>query len=406
MKSFILTLLFQIALLSSFAQTDEIVSMGSGYANQSFYSLENGEVSNVSNTDWDIAFMSDAFNSSILVNDNIGTSLYLYGGNVANWNAVDTTGMIWTPLYNSETKWEEGAFIQLASETDPFDYGWGSYNIITHLVTGNKIFILELGDGSFKKVVIESLDLGTYSFKYADLDGENEVNESISGSDYSEKNFWYYSIQDEMVIDREPVSESWDITFTRYTSEIFPGANYTVAGALQNIGLQASEARGVEVDDALWTDYAFEDDINIIGSDWKFFNMAIFEYVIEDSLSYFVQDQTGNVWHLIFTDFGGSATGNISFTKEMVSATGLDEDFAVDFAVFPNPASEQLNVVVPVEAEPVMARIIDMRGAVVALESWNSGIQHNINVSGIPAGFYLLEVEVNGRLGHERLVIN
>lgn len=405
MRSLILTITFQIALLSSFAQIDDSVSLGQGYTNQSFYSLENGEVANVVNTDWDIAFMTDAFNSSVLINDNIGTALYLYSNDVSEWASVDTTGMTWTALHNSETEWERGAFISLASELDPFDYGWGAYNIVTHLVQGNKIFILELSNGTFKKVIIESLNLGTYTFKYADVDGSNEVEASANGADYDTKNFWYYSVQNGTVIDREPASDSWDLTFTRYNSEVFPGGNYVVSGALQNIGIVAAEAAGVDVDDSEWTDYAMAEEISILGADWKTFDMDIFQYVIADSLSYFVQDQGGNVWKLVFTGFGGGSTGDIDFTKEMVSATSLDEDSKVDFAVYPNPSSGQVTVVLPVDTDPVRARLLDASGRTVSQDVWSQGFQHQMDFSGIPAGIYILEMEMNGRFGHERLMI-
>ncbi|NNK80880.1 MAG: hypothetical protein HKO93_05240, partial [Flavobacteriales bacterium] len=370
MRAIILTLSLSLFINLS-SQVDDMVSLSAGYVNQSFYSLENGEVANVINTDWDIAFMSDAFNSSIIINDNIGTQLYLYSNNSEDWDAVDTTGLDWAPLYNSEFRWEEGAFVQLASEVDPFDYGWGIYNFITHVVTGNRIFILELADGTFKKVIIESLDLGTYTFKYADLDGQNEVVESVSGADYNTKNFWYYSLQNETVIDREPASDSWDITFTRYITEALPGQNYLVTGVLQNIGITASEAREIEVDDAEWTDYSLFEDINVVGSDWKYFNLDQFQYIVEDSLSFFVQDQGGNVWKLIFTDFDGTSTGDIEFTKEMVSATGLDEQGKVDFTVFPNPSLGQMTVILPIEDELVRWSVVDMKGAVVIQDSWN-----------------------------------
>ncbi|NND93620.1 MAG: T9SS type A sorting domain-containing protein [Flavobacteriales bacterium] len=404
MRAIILTLSLSLFINLS-SQVDDMVSLSAGYVNQSFYSLENGEVANVINTDWDIAFMSDAFNSSIIINDNIGTQLYLYSNNSEDWDAVDTTGLDWAPLYNSEFRWEEGAFVQLASEVDPFDYGWGIYNFITHVVTGNRIFILELADGTFKKVIIESLDLGTYTFKYADLDGQNEVVESVSGADYNTKNFWYYSLQNETVIDREPASDSWDITFTRYITEALPGQNYLVTGVLQNIGITASEAREIEVDDAEWTDYSLFEDINVVGSDWKYFNLDQFQYIVEDSLSFFVQDQGGNVWKLIFTDFDGTSTGDIEFTKEMVSATGLDEQGKVDFTVFPNPSLGQMTVILPIEDELVRWSVVDMKGAVVIQDSWNFGFQHEVNLGDLETGIYLLQVEKEDGIGQERIII-
>ena len=381
------------------------VSLSPGYATQSFYALQDGEVANVNNTDWDIAFMTDAFNSSILVNDNVATSLYLYSSDVSDWSSVDTAGTTWTELYNSETEWEKGAFTKPQSSVDPFDYGWGQYNVITHIVTGNRIFIIKLSNGEYKKVIIEGLDLGTYSFKYADLDGSNEVSESVNSADYGSKNFWYYSMQTQEIIDREPATETWDLTFTRFTSEIAPDFNYVVAGALQNVNITAAEASEMATDEAVWHEYPMMEDINVLGADWKYFDMDIFEYVIEESLSYFVQDGDGNVWQLIFTGFGGAADGTIDFTKEMISATGLNEDSMVEFSVYPNPNNGFVTVILPIEQDQAYYTLIDGQGRAVYADTWSSGFEHGIDLFNVPAGIYLLQVEMNGAIGQQRLVI-
>ncbi|NNC83300.1 MAG: T9SS type A sorting domain-containing protein, partial [Flavobacteriales bacterium] len=229
--------------------------------------------------------------------------------------------------------------------------------------------------------------------------------ETISGTDYSTKNFWYYSLQTGEVIDREPVAESWDITFTRYSSEIFPGANYIVSGVFQNQEVLASEARTVEIDDAQWTDQPMSEEMNIIGSDWKYFDMDIFQYVVEDSLSYFVQDREGNVWHLWFTAFDGSSTGDIEFTKQMVSATGVDDIGQVDFTVFPNPVIGQAQVVLAVENEPIRYSLFDMNGRIVAKDTWTNGLRHSLDVSALQQGIYMLQVERDGGFGQQRILV-
>ena len=54
--------------------------------------------------------------------------------------------------------------------------------------------------------------------------------------------------------------------------------------------------------------------------------MDIFQWEIIGNLSYFVEDQAGQVWHMVFTGFGGAGTGDIEFTKELVGqVTSLEE---------------------------------------------------------------------------------
>ncbi len=410
MRNSILTVLLFISSLmagnlSAQAVADQ-VSLGQGYTEQSFYSLQDGEVANVSNIDWDIAFLTEGFNSSILVNDNTFTLVYLYSNEISDWATVDTTGITWEPLRNSEVDWKKGAFTQTQNFSDPFDYGWGQYaGPPTHIVSGNKVFILEVGNGDFKKIIIESLDFGVYTFKYANLDGSDEVVETVNNADFGTKNFWYYSVQNQEVIDREPATETWDITFTPYSSEVAPGLNYLVVGALHNLGVSTSQVAGVPVDDADWSNYPMVEDINIMGSDWKYFDMENFVYVIEEDLSYFVQDGAGNVWQIVFTGFSGSSEGTIEFTKELISVTGLNESSLIDFSVFPNPSNGRLDVILPIEVDQAYYTVVDALGRAIVSDTWTGGFQHTLDLYDVPSGVYLLQIEMNGAIGQETIIV-
>lgn len=55
-------LLLAIALpFAANAQVADMVSVNPGYTNQTFYSMQNGTVSSVVNTDWDLAFQVSGF---------------------------------------------------------------------------------------------------------------------------------------------------------------------------------------------------------------------------------------------------------------------------------------------------------------------------------------------------------
>ena len=114
------------------AQNNQI-SLSSGYSNQSFFSMQNGEVLNIPNNDWDIAFSTDAFSSTIRINDGKGVELYTYHlGDTSNWSTINnsTQNIVINPMYNSDLDWEFGAFGN--NQTSGFDYGWGVYNMQTH----------------------------------------------------------------------------------------------------------------------------------------------------------------------------------------------------------------------------------------------------------------------------------
>ena len=101
-----------------FAQNSQMISLGAGYSNQSFYSFENGEVANVDNTNWDIAFSVSGMGSAVRINGGYGMELFTYpNGDLNDWSTLDTSGMSsWTSQINSDESWSLGAFDQNADE--------------------------------------------------------------------------------------------------------------------------------------------------------------------------------------------------------------------------------------------------------------------------------------------------
>jgi len=404
MKQFFSILTLSLFSLAINAQVSDVVSLTPGYAVQSFYSLESGEVASVDATDWDIAFSTNAFGSSILVNDNIGMALYLVPAGVS-YAEVDSAGMsTWEQLRNSDSDWNKGAFVSPADETNGFDYGWGIYDPTTHVVTGDRVFLMRMADESFRKVEVLDLTFGVYNFHSALLDGSDEQTGTVNSAAYETKNFVYYSFASDEAIDREPASDTWDITFTRYTEELPGIGNYLVTGALTNIGLNSAEIRNTPTADAYASDATFSEDISELGSDWKQFDMSIFQYIIEDDLSYFVTDQQGNTWKIIFTGFGGSMTGDIMFDKEIV-AVGLDEEETIAFETYPNPSEGNVTLTFPIEEQGIAMQLIDLSGRIVAEQQLIAGATHQLDFNAQPAGMYILNIQAEGRNAQQIIVL-
>ncbi len=293
---------------------EKSLTMGIDYVNDIYYSLSNGVVAEVSRTNWDVAFSVDAMSSSILINDGAGVTLKEYPTTDGwNWsNAIDTAGYFeWDVLYNSDESWEEGAFGQNATEHP--NYGWGEYNMTTHNVEGVAMYIIELINGDFKRIFVEEKNAMSqeYTFKYSDIDGTNEVSETISFADLS-SNFVYYSIVDESIVaDREPDAATWDLLFTKYIDN---SINYNVIGVKQNrVVLAIDEDDVLDLSIETYVDTEFDDNITEIGSDWKDFDMGTFLYAVDSDRIYFVKDQNEHVYKIIFKEFEGSSTGNITF---------------------------------------------------------------------------------------------
>lgn len=284
---------------------EDSVTMGAGYANDIYYSFENGIVAETPRVSWDIAFAVDAQSSAILINEAAGVELKAYPsvGTTPEemWaESIDLTGYdSWEQLRNPDTTWAEGAFGMNAE--GPLNYGWGNYNVISHNVEGSCLYIIKTRGGSMMKIFIES-KLSTqrkYIFKYADLETKAEFSEELDCS-ASTANFVYYSLENNDRVDREPDSSTWDILFTKYHNW---DENYMVTGVLANTTVMSIEKDGVGFNNCSWDEAEFSDDINIIGSDWKSFDMANMVYNTDEDRIFVVKDISGNQYLLKFTGF-------------------------------------------------------------------------------------------------------
>ncbi len=391
------------------AQTPQTVSLGAGYMDQVWYSLQNGVQATHPANEWDLAFEIQGFTAAILINtQKAGLELHRAPYALSQWASMDTAGIAaWPILQNADTSWSHGAFNE-GITSDPYDLGWGVYNPITHIVTGDSLYVVRLANGTWRKLRIDALTTGVYTFTHANIDGSDEVSGAISKIDFTGKNFAYWSLETNTAIDREPLSADWDITFCRYVTFI-PGP-YAVTGVLHNKQVTASRSGGAPPADAVWTDAVFNTHINTIGFDWKTFDMGTFQYVIEDSLAYFVKDVPGNIWKVVFTGFDGSSSGNIAFTTELVSLTGMSElmDPVDDLSVFPNPSSDgTIQLLFCGTMDQATVFVLDPAGRVVlrkSLEDHASDILR-MDVSALSAGVYSVRVDTPGGSRVARCVI-
>ena len=402
LKSLVLFIFFSS---SVFAQTTDTVSIGTSYSEQVYYSLENGVQSSVSKSDWDIAFETGSSTGiSILINASTGTELFVYPGDTTDWSSLDTTGMRlnWTQRHNADTSWAYGAFSQ---DQSGFFVGWGTYNMITHVITGDKLFVIKLSNGIYQKIWIKSLSGGTFHFRHATLNNSMDMLHSVKKSDYSTKNFAYFSLKNHNTIDKEPASDQWDLFFGQYTA--FVPTPYLVTGLLQNAGVSAAKAYPVN-DPSTYVDHSahtFSDYINVLGYDWKSFNMTNMDYDIVDSTVYFVQTVAGDIWKLVFVDFEGSSTGNFIFTKEHVHFAGLSEKASIEFRMFPNPASDVLNIVLPAHTKYLL-EIIDLSGKLVFQKSIVSpGPVLSTRLPELKSGLYMVRISDSVSSGTSRLLV-
>ncbi|MEN8201999.1 MAG: hypothetical protein ABFS28_05335, partial [Bacteroidota bacterium] len=297
------------------AQEQKEVLTGDGYANDVYYSLENGTVTTVQRDNWDIGFITQVYSISILANNGSGVELYTYSnGTINDWASLDTSGMLWKPMYNSLETWDMGAFS--ANETGHPDYGWGTYS--SAIITGDSLYVIKTISGAYKKLAIveKAAMANTWEFKYANLDGTEEQTVTLEANDYPDPGFIHYSLDSMKFQEREPATEDWDLLFTKYYDYTIP---YSVTGVLTNEDhIVAQEVSGADLDQAThveFEDTSFVSHISIIGSDWKKFDMGSMAYVLSDTTVFFVKKYTeaedSLYYKIYFTGFSGSMGGGI-----------------------------------------------------------------------------------------------
>ena len=407
--------IISLVLLHSFflAQTNDSVSLNSSCSHQSFYNFNDGEIANVDNTNWDLAFSSGGYGSAIRINSQAGVELYVYpNGDINDWNSVDITNISnWPSIINSDTTWSIGAFNATSDPTNSLDLGWGVYSTITHHITGDSLHIIKLSNGDYKKLQMIKLSSGNYEFKYANIDGTNEVVTSVSKSNYTSKNFGYYSITNNNELDREPTSSSWHILFTKYVTEIYPGMNYGVTGVLTNKNIEVAKAENVDLTNVSHSGYSFSSQINTIGFDWKSYNMNSFSYDITDSLCFFVKDDQGSIWKLQLTGFEGNSTGNIHFNVEnILSASDNITDKNI-FAIYPNPTtSKEIKIIYDINHRTSSlnkVKFFDINGKLVkSIKLANNGFnERNLNLYDLKSGVYFVSLITDEKSFQQKLII-
>ncbi len=394
----------------------DTVSVGAGYINQKYYSLQNDEQGTQAKDNWDIGFEITGYAGTILANtQKANFAVYKTPYSIANYATIDTTGMSsWPLLYNSDQTWDIGAFNRGANPSSSNDLGWGVYDVNTHIITGDSCYVIKLSANSYKKIKFENLSGGIYTFEYANINGTSSQTATINKSTYIGKNFAYYDMTSNAPVDREPVSANWDLTFGRYTAFI-PTA-YPVVGVMSNKGVKVSQADNVAspVTYNTWSAHTLNSNITEIGHDWKYFNLSGNTWWLSQDTVYFVKDKPGNIWKMRFTNFGGSATGNVVFSKEKLSTVGIADvtgNIISKVTVYPNPSNGS-NTTLLFSTENEIAKIaiaiMDINGKLISEDTitTNNGInQHILNAASLNSGVYFIQLNAASYKTIQKLII-
>ncbi|MFT4644514.1 MAG: hypothetical protein ACI8ZX_000917 [Planctomycetota bacterium] len=385
---------------SIFSQINDSIDMTAGYALDVYYNLETGNHPEISNSEWTVAFSTGAQTSSILINDGRDVELYKTTEDIANFATIgfaDTAGIAntWTKIYNDYQDWEHSAYED--GTTGHPNYGWGSYNSVSHIVTGDKVFILKSLNSTYYKTMVVKKDNGAWHYRYATLDNSMDTTLVYQATDLLERNFAFLNMDNHTVLNREPSNTDWDMLFTKYYDT---GISYTTTGVLVNKGVEVLQVDGDTTHTATYVGETFGEATNAIGTGWKSFNMTTFTFDIVAGRTYFVKQLDGDIYKLIFTRFDGQSTGKTLFSKELLTSapSAINENGNINaFSIYPNPTNNIAHILFDADAQyQTEISIYNVVGKQVYNEtlSINHGLSTvNIDVKDLHQGIYFVKIQ-------------
>lgn len=399
-----LLILFTFISVAFWAQTAETVSMGAGYAQNVYYKLSTQTETTYPSASWDLAFYRNLNTEmNIRVNHQNVTNVYVASTSISDWSTISVSNeSSWTSYYNSATNWSEGAFYQPRVDGNAFDYGWGLYNLATHHVVGNRIFVLKFVNGDYYKVLIQDF-YGGYTFKYAKWDATGSVwnadqNVSLPNSQNTDRLYNYYSLQNDQSVVAEPANTDWDFVFMKYFLWYNNAQWYLMTGALHHPDVTVAEniETGTDIGDT--SGLIFSEEINTIGDDWKTFSGTA--YTVNSDKKYYLKYADNTLYRLYFTDFVGSSNGNISFNFQSVTLGYESLTDNVTLGIFPNPTeNKQIHVVYELKNnDPDIqdVQIVSATGQVVhqtTLSQKSGFYNQTLDLQHLPEGVYFARIQ-------------
>jgi len=435
MKKQILAILSIIFSQLAFAQTwvNDSVSAGASYANDVYYSMNNGTVTTVPNNNWHIAFqMAPQFgpsaSASILANHAVNNvqvfSLNLSASaKFATLSASDTVGKT-NPereLVGSNKTWNIGAFNRNKDQSNLFDYGWGKYNQTTNNLSGDSIYLVKVGTTTAYKIWVQEYvshpaDSIAWKVRIATFSGGSDTTLIIPRNkapyNFTDRLFAYVNLGTYTILDREPSKSNWDLVFTRYkdtATQMGLTLTMNVSGVLQHPNVSVAEVPNAAMPSL--ANLNFIDSISTIGYDWKYFPGS-YPYVVSNT-NYFVKNKLSNLYYVLqFTAFGGSANGLYSFKKQSLGTTSISSTTTYNNTVlsYPNPAAQSLSLLIDAKENMEHARIsiFNLTGSLIYSTVVN--IQAGMNTFSIPTadfanGLYLLQTNLMNEVQQQKICI-
>lgn len=279
-----------------------VVEMTPEYTNQFYYNFEQDQIISETHRDlWDIAFQGYGDDFYILLNG----AKFMEAADMGNVE------------FESITNWSDALFKYDSTNGKYEDYSIGKWWNLdeNQIFSKNHVYIINRGRDvqnkrvGYVKLKILSADSSEYIIRFADLDGRNEIIDTISKN--QNYNYLMYSFDNSgATIFIEPERNKWDIMFTRYIA-FLPYNNallpYGVTGVMINHTMtevaKDSITSFAEIQYSDIDKYNFSKMPGYIGHEWKNFELNGEVYTAKDYMNYIFKDIYGFYWKFRFIDF-------------------------------------------------------------------------------------------------------
>ena len=269
------------------------IEIGWPYTNQVYYDCGTNKIISINTKyDWDLSFECSANGYHILTNTAKGIFVANQGSvSFSSVNSANGVNWLWdAPSGNLDST----AFGDWRNTNNVY--------IIDRQFDENG---LHLG---YKKIQVQQVNSQSYIFKYADLDGNNEVTYTLNKN--SALNFIHFNFDNGgQTLPLEPEKNSWDLLFTnhyhKFSNLPMP---FVLTQALTNKhnGVLVAEDNNNNFTNITLKDtanYIFTNNWDEIGHDWKIRNNQDNSFAIDANKSYIVKTTEGLFYKIRFVDF-------------------------------------------------------------------------------------------------------
>ena len=321
-KTLLYIVLASLFMVSCFKEDDKItphdpggledaqVAMGGNYAMQVYFDLGTGEsVSSNEKDIYDLAFETGQEGWHVLLN----TASFMYAARTGTQGfdaPIDTTGFDWK--YDKSDGNLDSTAIGMYFDYDPVDSSKIYTGDVYVLIRG---FDVNANVRGLKKIVFTDVSDSTYSFRYANLDGSEEVAATVNKDPLAHLSYWSFDNGGQQLFP-EPLPDSYDLLFTMYTTLLYTNEGdpypYLLTGVLANReAVETARDTVVPFDEIVYENAVLMDfnrNMDNIGWDWKDLEGDVtgggnLVYKIVDGLYFVVRDTEGYLYKLRFTSF-------------------------------------------------------------------------------------------------------